>query len=83
MIAALEGTDNILDGPYRDRKNAIEKCAVAARRRGFDIFAVQDGGWCASSELAGEIFRRYGKSNSCQSDGKGGPLANNVYYLKK
>ena len=46
------------------------------------MFAVQNGGWCASSALAAKTFNKYGKSSVCPSDGGGGPWANQVYYIK-
>ena len=46
------------------------------------MFAVQDGGWCASSALAASTFDTYGKLTACKADGKGGPWANQVYYIK-
>ena len=46
------------------------------------MFAVQNGGWCASSAIAIGTFTRYGKSSACKSDGEGGPWANQVYYIK-
>lgn len=33
-IPTIKGKDIILDGPYRNRKHAIAKCAVAARTEG-------------------------------------------------
>ena len=70
-----------MDGSYKSRQDSIEKCYKAAKKRGFHIFAVQDGGWCASSTTAGKTFNKYGKSTACKSDGKGGPWANQVYYI--
>ena len=81
-IQTLEGTDPILDGPYSSRKNPISKCAVAAMRKGYSMFAVQDGGWCASSGTAPQTFDKYGKSTACMPDGEGGALANQVYVTK-
>ena len=81
-IPTIEGTDPVLDGSYRSRQNAIAKCAVAARKRGFQVFAVQHGGWCASSATAEKTFNKYGKSSDCKNDGEGGPWANNVYILQ-
>jgi len=81
-IPTIEGKDPILDGPYRSRKNAIAKCAIAARRKGFYMFALQHGGWCASSATAEKTFDKYGKSRDCQDDGEGGPWANNVYTFQ-
>ena len=81
-IPTLEGKDPILDGDYTSRKNATAKCAIAARRKGFHMFALQHGGWCASSATAEKTFDKYGKSGDCQNDGEGGPLANHVYVIK-
>ena len=71
-----------MDGPYRDRKNAIAKCAVAALKKGYNVFALQHGGWCATSATAEKTFNKYGKSNNCQNDGEGGAWANNVYVFQ-
>ena len=51
-IRRLEEKDGILDGSYESRKNPIAKCAVAAMRAGYSMFAVQNGGWCAASATA-------------------------------
>ena len=78
----MEGTDAILDGSYVSRKHPIAKCAVAAMRKGYNIFAVQDGGWCAASATAAQTFDKYGKSTACKGDGEGGGWANQVYVIK-
>ncbi|XP_078000659.1 uncharacterized protein LOC144453257 [Glandiceps talaboti] len=80
-IPTLEGQDYRLDGAYRQRQDAINKCANAAASRGFNIFAVQHGGWCASSADALDTYDKYGPSESCMNDGEGGPWANHVYAL--
>ena len=69
-------------GAYQDRENPIEKCALAARKRGFRMFALQNGGWCAASVTAEETFNKYGESNQCRGDGEGGPLSNDVYIIQ-
>lgn len=81
-IPLVEGTDPLLDGHYSSRLNAVAKCAVVARKNGFRMFAVQNGGWCAGSLAAVETFDKYGISYDCQGDGKGGDLANNVYVIQ-
>ena len=81
-IPTIEGKDPMLDGPYRRRKNAIAKCAIAARRKGFHMFAIQNGGWCAASASAEITFDKYGKSRACRKGGEGGPFANHVYVIK-
>ena len=81
-IRALEGKDGILDKSYQSRKNSIAKCAVAAMRAGYSMFAVQNGGWCAASATAFQTCDKYGKSTACEDDGEGGPWANQVYTIK-
>ena len=81
-IKTLEGTDAILDGSYSSRNNPIAKCALAAMRKGYIFFAVQDGGRCAASATAPQTFDKYGKSTACKADGEGGPWANQVYVIK-
>ena len=81
-IKILEGTDPILNGSYSSRKNPIAKCAVAAMRMGYSMFAVQDGGECFGSATAPQTFDKYGKSDACRADGTGGPWANQVYVIK-
>ena len=80
-IPTLEGTDPILDGSYDKRKDPIEKCAVAAMKKGFSMFVVQNGGWCASGANAQNTFALYGESTACKGDGEGGPMANQVYHF--
>ena len=47
------------------------------------MFAIQDGGQCLTSPTAHETYNKYGESQDCKSDGKGGPWANQVYRLKE
>ena len=81
-IQPMEGKDVILDGSYSSRRNPTAKCAVAAMRAGYSMFAVQNGGWCAASASAPQTYDKYGKSTACNADGEGGPMANNVYFIK-
>ena len=81
-IPTLEGTDDILDGDYWTRSDPIYKCYKVVKKLGFKVFALQAGGWCASSSTAEETFNNYGMSPICENDGEGGPNANQVYYIK-
>lgn len=65
---------------YKNMTNAINKCQQLAASRRHKFFAIQDGGWCATSSDAGYTYKKYGEINKC-SNGKGGPWANNVYKL--
>ena len=79
----MEGIDKInLKGNYGTRPDAIEKCYKAAISKGYRYFAVQNGGWCASSSTAGNTYKKYGPSKGCKSNGKGGSWANEVYKIK-
>ena len=80
-IPTLEGQDAILDGAYWLRANPIAKCAAAAMRRGYHMFAVQNSGWCAASKTAHRTFDKYGTSTACWNGGEGGPWANEVYFI--
>ena len=82
-ILPLEGKHpRLLYGSYRSRRDAIERCAAAAMKRGYKVFAVQHGGWCASSKNGHRTYAKYGKSNACRG-GKGGGWANDVYMFKR
>ena len=81
-IPTLELQDPILNGSFNERENPIAKCAVAAMRAGYSMFAVQAGGWCAASATAHQTYDKYGKSTACQADGEGGLWANQVYVIK-
>ena len=77
---SLEGQDHLLDGNYKTRKDAIQKCSLVGRGRGYEVVGIQDGGMCVgSATLRG--FNKYGISQDCKSDGKGGPWATEVHAL--
>ncbi|XP_035667178.1 uncharacterized protein LOC118409908 isoform X2 [Branchiostoma floridae] len=80
-IPTLEKTDARLDGDFFTRNNPIEKCYQVALSRGFPVFALQAGGWCAGSADAHTTHSKYGPSIACAADGEGGPWANEVYQI--
>ena len=83
-IRTLEGSAHeALRNPYKIRRNPITKCAQAAIRAGYSMFAVQNGGQCFASDTAAKTFDKYGKSTACKSDGEGGRYSNQVYVLSK
>ena len=77
----MEGQDPLLDGHYRYRENPVHKCYLAALKRGYQVFAVQDGGQCFSGPTAHQTYNKYGPSDACDADGEGGPWANQVYNI--
>jgi hypothetical protein len=80
-LPSLEGKSAILSEHYKRRADPVAKCHAAAAEKGFTIFAVQDGGQCFSSADAKTKFKKHGASTACNSDGKGGPMANAVYEI--
>ncbi|XP_035677116.1 uncharacterized protein LOC118416147 [Branchiostoma floridae] len=80
-IPTLEGTDPRLDGHYSTRQDPIGKCYQVARSRGFTVFAVQNGGWCAGSANGHTTYNKHGASTGCGADGEGGGMANEVYQI--
>ncbi|XP_035689582.1 uncharacterized protein LOC118424882 [Branchiostoma floridae] len=60
-IPTLEGIDQTyLDGSYGLRQDAKLKCCMAALSRGFSVFALQNGGWCAASADGHNTYNMYG-----------------------
>ncbi|XP_019626121.1 PREDICTED: sperm receptor for egg jelly-like [Branchiostoma belcheri] len=80
-IQPLEGTDPLLSDAYGSRQQALYKCYTVSRSLGYDVFALQAGGWCASTATARETYQMYGASSACQADGEGGGWANEVYEI--
>jgi hypothetical protein len=71
-----------LEGDYQTRENAIEQCFKVAASKGHKVFALQNGGWCASSPSDDPAeYAKYGISQGCGSNGKGGSWANSVYRI--
>ena len=79
----LEGKSSFLNGHYKSRTNAIEKCFQAALKNDWEMFALQDGGQCFGSSNPALNYKKYGKSNTGCSNGKGGALLNEVYLISK
>ena len=82
-VKSLEGKHDLLQESYRTRSNSYSKCLKAARSFGYEVFALQNGGYCSSAWNAGSTYARYGRSADCKSDGEGGNWANEVYKILK
>ena len=76
----LEGKDHLLDGNYTTRKEAVRKCILVEKGRGYPIVGIQDGGMCVGSPTLKD-FNKYGISRDCKTDGKGGRWATEVHAL--
>jgi len=80
-LASAEGNSSFLNGHYRRREHPIQECYVTAKSLGRQIFAIQDGGQCFTSEGTQMSHQIYGPSSDCKDDGEGGPMANEVYEI--
>ena len=81
-MPVLEGKDpDVLDNDYKLRTDAIGKCALAAMKKRYPVFAIHDGGSCLASGSVYPTFNKFGISRDCQSDGKGSSGAHHVYVI--
>ena len=72
-----------IEGGIRIRsENPIEDCKKHAMKLGFSVFAVQYNVECFTAANAGETYKKYGVSNGCNAEGRGGGWAQNVYQIK-
>ena len=80
----LEGQSSFLNGGYKARSNAIQKCFQAALEKDWELFALQDGGQCFGSSNPSLNYKKLGKAEGRKCvDGKGGPMVNQVYEISK
>ena len=80
-LESAEGKIDYLEDRYKDREDAIKKCYDYALSIGRNIFAIQDGGQCFTAGQD-DSYDTFGSSSSCnKEDGKGGPMANEVYAI--
>lgn len=83
--------DNTLTGAYPRRMFAVPECFEIAKKYGRNVFAIQDGGQCFTFRLENENgtkpyekqHEKLGNSSACLGEGKGGPLANDVYIITR
>ena len=81
-IQPIENIHPLLKDRYQSRNDAYDKCLKATLSFGYKVFALQDGGWCASASDAEDTYDKYGRSYGCGADGEGGDWANQVYNIK-
>jgi hypothetical protein len=79
-VLTCVGSDPDLTGFYKQRQEPITKCAAIARSRGYQLFAIQNGGMCLSGPKAQDTYKIHGLARNCK-DGKGGEWANDVYIF--
>ena len=77
-------TDQPLEGNFKYRSDAVQKCFAAARKKIYGAVAVSNGGSCqVTSPHRLDIIElmKNGRSTKCAKDGKGGPDASQIYGL--
>ena len=76
----LEGTSEVLDQyDYKKRDDPINKCHMAAEGKGYDFFAVGNGGQCWAGK--GDSYKIYSKMEKCPEHGKGFYGTTNIYEI--
>ena len=63
-------------------KNAVMRCFRQARKLGYKLFAIQEGGKCFAGPRGHLTYGKYGRSRRCRN-GMGGKWAINVYTFSK
>ena len=56
-------------------------CYEDARKKGWSVFAIADGGQCRGAANAMHKYKDNGVSTQCRSDGRGGPGSSEVYFI--
>ncbi len=75
-IPSLEGQDPVLYDNYTSRQDVTRKCALAAKRRRHQVFAVMADGQCASGPNTDKNFVKFGYGKKqCSTMA----VSNNVY----
>ncbi|XP_039258359.2 uncharacterized protein LOC120334906 [Styela clava] len=82
-IDSMEGKHiGSLDGHYRYRMMAVQKCAKAVASIGLQIFALHDGGKCLSVTDVQAIVRHNTRRKVCSYTGKGSRSSIQVYEIR-
>ena len=65
---------------FISRVNSVLKCATVANDKGFQYFAVRNGGECLADDRLQVRYKDHGESLEC-FEGEGGHEAINVYNI--
>ena len=77
-----DANDRAIAGGIRFRSDdPLRGCYNYAKQFGWRVFAVENRKECITAINADETYMKYGKSDKCSSNGKGGPWAYNVYRI--
>lgn len=80
IITFVVGSDTILTDYYKFRHDPVNKCAQVSKSRGYQVFTIQNGGFCSSGPIAHRTFQIYGPATNCKS-GTGGVWASDIYVF--
>ena len=85
-IPTLEGKSELLgqpppEGIHLSLSDAIKRCFTAALSFGFNMFAIQNGRYCASSATGLKTYQMYGAATTCMDNGEGWTVLNEVYEV--
>ena len=72
--------DRALTGPPQVYGHTVDSCGALAKERDSSTFALQDGGWCTTSNPNDE-YDKHGRSESNTCPPLGGPWTNHVYLV--
>ena len=61
----------------------LQRCFQKTYKQGYKVFALQAGNVCFTSAEAHLTYYKYGKSDQCKEDGRGGDTAFQVYRIVK
>ena len=64
-----------------DKVSSIKECYNRAKEKGYDIFALQNGGECWADKQSESEFNKYGTSADDTCSEKGGNFRNKVYTI--
>ena len=66
-VPSLEGQDPVLDGDCTTRKDAVRKCALAAKKREHKVYVVMSNGQCSSGAHTAKNFAKFGHGETACS----------------
>ena len=67
--------------PAREGPIGLQRCFTIALKKGYKVFALQGGNKCYTSARAHLTYLKYGRSDKCKEDGRGGESASEVYKI--
>ena len=77
-----DANDRAITGGIRFRSdNPLEDCYKFAKKFGWRVFAVENYKNCETAKDADETYQKYGRSDKCRNNGRGGAWSYNAYRI--